>query len=177
MAVPVSQMWTVATYVLRQKFAGRKRYPLVLHNLSDVVYTRTFDGILTSVNAAGATAVPLSPATAPDQVGYWYVDDSYAHGSPVTVVEMPLFGAVAFCCYKTIAKGRDLSVPALVLAFAASLGYAAFDEWHQSFVAGRNASMSDVIVDAVGAGTMLLLIGSWPLLRGRRSRTPAGSQS
>ena len=30
MAVPVSQMWTVATYVLRQKFAGRKRYPLVL---------------------------------------------------------------------------------------------------------------------------------------------------
>jgi hopanoid biosynthesis associated radical SAM protein HpnH len=30
LAVPVSQMWTVATYVLRQKFAGRKRYPLVL---------------------------------------------------------------------------------------------------------------------------------------------------
>ena len=30
MAVPVSQMWTVATYVLRQKLAGRKRYPLVL---------------------------------------------------------------------------------------------------------------------------------------------------
>ena len=30
MAVPISQMWTVATYVLRQKFAGRKHYPLVL---------------------------------------------------------------------------------------------------------------------------------------------------
>ncbi|MGA7567945.1 MAG: adenosyl-hopene transferase HpnH [Terriglobales bacterium] len=30
MAVPVSQMWTVATYVLRQKLAGNKRYPLVL---------------------------------------------------------------------------------------------------------------------------------------------------
>jgi len=28
--VPVSQMWTVATYVLKQKLAGRKRYPLVL---------------------------------------------------------------------------------------------------------------------------------------------------
>jgi hopanoid biosynthesis associated radical SAM protein HpnH len=28
--VPVSQMWTVATYVLRQKIKGRKRYPLVL---------------------------------------------------------------------------------------------------------------------------------------------------
>ncbi len=30
MAVPISQMWTVATYVLKQKMAGRKRYPLVL---------------------------------------------------------------------------------------------------------------------------------------------------
>src|SRR6266581_9361585 len=30
MAVPVSQMWTVATYVLRQKIAQRKRFPTVL---------------------------------------------------------------------------------------------------------------------------------------------------
>src|SRR5205085_7810655 len=30
MPVPVSQMWTVASYVLRQKLARRKRYPLVL---------------------------------------------------------------------------------------------------------------------------------------------------
>ncbi len=30
MPVPVSQMWTVTSYVLRQKLAGRKQYPLVL---------------------------------------------------------------------------------------------------------------------------------------------------
>lgn len=30
MAVPISQAWTVATYVLGQKLRGRKRYPLVL---------------------------------------------------------------------------------------------------------------------------------------------------
>jgi hopanoid biosynthesis associated radical SAM protein HpnH len=30
MSVPLSQMWTVATYVVRQKLRGRKRYPLVL---------------------------------------------------------------------------------------------------------------------------------------------------
>src|SRR5436190_9856571 len=30
MSVPVSQMWTVASYVLGQKIAGRKQYPLVL---------------------------------------------------------------------------------------------------------------------------------------------------
>ena len=30
MAVPVSQAFTVATYVMKQKFLGRKKYPLVL---------------------------------------------------------------------------------------------------------------------------------------------------
>jgi len=30
MGVPVSQMWTVVSYVLRQRMAGRDRYPLVL---------------------------------------------------------------------------------------------------------------------------------------------------
>ena len=30
MSVPISQMWTVATYVIKQKIAGRERYPLVL---------------------------------------------------------------------------------------------------------------------------------------------------
>ncbi|MGN6725241.1 MAG: adenosyl-hopene transferase HpnH [Tepidisphaeraceae bacterium] len=30
MGVPVAQMWTVATYVLKQKLSGRRQYPLVL---------------------------------------------------------------------------------------------------------------------------------------------------
>jgi hopanoid biosynthesis associated radical SAM protein HpnH len=30
MGVPISQMWTVATYVVKQKLKGRKQYPLVL---------------------------------------------------------------------------------------------------------------------------------------------------
>jgi len=30
MGVPLSQMWTVASYVIKQKLSGRKRYPLVL---------------------------------------------------------------------------------------------------------------------------------------------------
>ena len=30
MSVPVSQMWAVASYVMRQRLAGRTRYPLVL---------------------------------------------------------------------------------------------------------------------------------------------------
>src|ERR1700745_3415991 len=29
MAVPISQMWTVASYVLKKRLSGQKRYPLV----------------------------------------------------------------------------------------------------------------------------------------------------
>jgi len=93
------------------------------------------------------------------------------------VMHVPLFGAVAFCSYKTLANGRELSLPAMALAFVAAVVYAVVDEWHQSFVAGRTASLSDVIVDVIGAGLMLLVIGWWSLLRARRSRTPAESQS
>jgi VanZ family protein len=92
------------------------------------------------------------------------------------VMHVPLFGAVAFCSYKALSKGRELSLPAMVLAFVASVAYAVFDEWHQSFVAGRNASFSDVIVDVIGAALMLLVIGGWSLRRARRARTPAESQ-
>ena len=30
MGVPISQMWTVSTYILRRRLAGSRRYPLVL---------------------------------------------------------------------------------------------------------------------------------------------------
>jgi VanZ family protein len=84
------------------------------------------------------------------------------------VMHAPLFGGVAWCCYQTLAKDRALSIPALVIAFVASLSYAVIDEWHQSFVAGRNASMSDVIVDVAAASLTLLLIARWPALRAVR---------
>lgn len=84
------------------------------------------------------------------------------------VMHAPLFGAVAWCCYQTLAKDRALSIPALVLAFVASVSYSVLDEWHQSFVAGRNASTSDVIVDVIAASLTLLLIARWPALRAVR---------
>jgi VanZ family protein len=109
------------------------------------------------------------------------IPDTHPQGPLVTaffnVMHVPLFGAVAFCSYKALAKGRELSIPAMVLAFVAALAYAVFDEWHQSLVAGRNASLSDVIVDVIGAALMLLAMACWTLLRARRSRTPAESES
>jgi VanZ family protein len=41
--------------------------------------------------------------------------------------------------------------------------YAISDEWHQSFVSGRHPQATDVLIDACGAATALLL--AWMILR------------
>ena len=49
----------------------------------------------------------------------------------------------------------------LALSFVASILFAASDEYHQSFVAGRDASWLDFATDAVGAAFALAVIGRW----------------
>ncbi|HEV2724043.1 MAG TPA: VanZ family protein [Thermoleophilaceae bacterium] len=51
------------------------------------------------------------------------------------------------------------------VATVLALAYAISDEWHQTFVAGRNGAAHDVAIDALG---MMLAAGAW--LRWRRGR-------
>src|SRR3954447_1102928 len=54
-------------------------------------------------------------------------------------------------------------------AFLAGVAYAATDELHQHFVAGRHASPVDVAIDAVGVAFGVLV---WRPLGGRRTPAP-----
>jgi len=56
----------------------------------------------------------------------------------------------------------------LLAAAAISLLYAISDEYHQSFVPGRDSDPLDVLVDAAGIATALVLIRLWS--RGRNPR-------
>jgi VanZ family protein len=49
-------------------------------------------------------------------------------------------------------------------------GWGLLDEWHQSWVPGRNALAWDVVLDAAGAATFLLIA---EVVRRRRLRTSA----
>jgi VanZ family protein len=51
------------------------------------------------------------------------------------------------------------STAVLAIAVALSVAYAAVDEYHQSFVPGRNGSPVDVAIDFAGACAVALLIG------------------
>ena len=71
------------------------------------------------------------------------------------------YGILAFLLWRAFSRGRGtLSRSALATAFVVSVLYAASDEYHQSFVPGRNGTPVDVGFDAVGALVALLVVGS-----------------
>jgi VanZ family protein len=72
----------------------------------------------------------------------------------------------------------------LLVAWLLTILYAASDEWHQSFVPGRMPVVTDVVIDACGALTGLLVgrrLGRWwrahrgPAPGGERARVPSGA--
>ncbi|MFL5804169.1 MAG: VanZ family protein [Roseiflexaceae bacterium] len=75
-----------------------------------------------------------------------------------------VFGALAVLIWRALAwrpRGWLWAWPLTVL-------YACSDEWHQSFVAGRHPQVTDVIIDACGAATALLV--AWLIMRRTKSR-------
>jgi VanZ family protein len=58
---------------------------------------------------------------------------------------------------------------AWIWAWLLTVIYAISDEWHQSFVAGRHPQATDVLIDACGAATALLVV--WIVLR-RTTESP-----
>jgi VanZ family protein len=68
-----------------------------------------------------------------------------------------VFAVLAVLAYR--AARADFSVlAALLVAGLIAIGYGALDEFHQLFVAGRNAALLDVFIDAAGALLALNLL-------------------
>lgn len=77
--------------------------------------------------------------------------ETYLHGANVIVRKLAHMAE-----YALLAVLYRRPLPADIPAFFLAVLYAASDEWHQSFVPGRSACPSDVMVDAAGA-----LLGLW----------------
>lgn len=75
-----------------------------------------------------------------------------------------VFGVLCGLWYWTLAPHAEPHA-ALALAAAIALAYAASDEIHQGFVAGRTGTIVDVAIDAAGIAVAAALI--------RKGRSPA----
>jgi len=71
---------------------------------------------------------------------------------------IPLFAGLSFLLIKTVApmKRQNLATRACMGAALVLVAFAAIDEWHQSFVPGRSASFTDLLLDMMGIGAVLL---------------------
>ena len=80
---------------------------------------------------------------------------------------MAAFGILAVLLWRAL----DLSGVrrAMALSLVLTIAYAATDEFHQSFTAGRNPSGVDVGIDSAGALIALLALVVWLHIRARKT--------
>ena len=79
----------------------------------------------------------------------------------------------------SLAWGKEktrLRVP-MVLLLLMGVGYGALDEWHQSFVAGRDVSVGDWVADSAGVIIGLLLFSSFSSRSRVKERPPSDGAS
>lgn len=69
-----------------------------------------------------------------------------------------IFGVLALLAARAAGTGPR----APWLGFAVAVFYGAADEWHQSLVPGRTASLADLATDAVGAAGALWIVAAVP---------------
>jgi VanZ family protein len=94
--------------------------------------------------------------------------------SSIPSVDMPSFGLLDFLvkkgghalgygllalCYLRGLKGdsKVIYLRWIAIAWALAVLYSASDEFHQSFVPGRYPSMTDVLIDSLGAAIAMIL--------------------
>ena len=80
------------------------------------------------------------------------VSDKVAH-----VGEYGLLALLLFFAFTGFDAERVSALP-LLAVFLLSVGWGILDEYHQSFVATREASFLDVVADGVGAGAAVGLV-------------------
>jgi hypothetical protein len=80
---------------------------------------------------------------------------------------MAVFGVLAVLLWRAVSYSRQRG--ALAISLALTVAYAASDEFHQSFTAGRHPSPIDVGIDSVGALVALLALAAWLRFRAQRA--------
>ena len=77
-----------------------------------------------------------------------------------------LMGVLAF---RAVAGGLPARVtwPLAIVALVIAVGHGALDEFHQSFVPGRQADIHDWYADSAGAGLGLMVCWAWGIIRVR----------
>jgi hypothetical protein len=78
-------------------------------------------------------------------------------------LHVPAYAALAWAWHWALGAWVRVSAVKVLIAFTIALAYGVFDEWRQSFVPGRFASLTDVMLNVAGA-----VLGIWLATHARR---------
>jgi hypothetical protein len=116
------------------------------------------------------TAVILAlssvPGIVPDDAPLPYQVIAWVPPQVQNLLHIPLYGGLSFIwCWYLVPRTRPNL--ALSLALLITIVTGVVDEWYQSFVPGRYGSLTDMVLNGVGAGLGVL---AFRVLRWRLSR-------
>ena len=101
---------------------------------------------------AGIFVLSSIPDTGRPDSGLAWVSPSLQN-----LLDIPLYGGLAGCWYWALESLSERGGVRLFTAFAFTLGYGVLDELHQLTVPGRFGSLTDLVLNALGA----LLVLAW----------------
>ena len=116
-------------------------------------------GVLYGLSSLPGTPLPDDPAL----YGLFY----WAPSSVQNALHVPAYAFLSWTFWWALGAWLRLPSARVISAFAIASVYGVFDEWHQSFVPGRYASLTDVTLDFAGVA-----LGIWfAAWIGSRART------
>ena len=68
-----------------------------------------------------------------------------------SALHVPAYAVLAWAWHWALAAWLRVATAQMIGACTIAVAYGVFDEWHQSFVPGRYASLADVVFDVAGA--------------------------
>jgi hypothetical protein len=114
--------------------------------------------VLYWLSSLHGTPLPDDPAL---YVVFYWVPPSVQNA-----LHVPAYAALAWAWCWALGAWLRVPVARAIGACAIASVYGVFDEWHQSFVPGRDASLTDVTFDVAGA-VLGIWLAAWILSRAR----------
>lgn len=117
-------------------------------------------GVIFALSSVRGLTSPLEPT-------YDFILRKFAHMAEYAVLTLFLYRAL---------RAHDMPVKQALLAGAlAAFIFAVSDEWHQTFVKGRNGTLRDVAIDGAGIAGAAWIV-RWRRLRAYPKTTAADQQ-
>jgi len=84
--------------------------------------------------------------------------------NPFSLLHIPLYGILTILLILAVCPGNRMASPSRpIWAALMAVIVGALDEYHQSFIPYRDATLTDVLLDAVGAALVLVLAWRFPV--------------